>query len=583
MTIRDIAIKIGYDVDDKSYKEAMNSISKLASTAKKILGVVATGAILNKAKAEIESYMKINNQLAYATDYLVDMAELQEKIQTAAQNSNTSYNSMANAIKSMAQDTNTWKLSIDDAAKISTVLGRVFRGAGLSREESGGLVEEFARNFQNGRLTNLTHMIEQAPELINYLAKSLNMTVQGVKALASKGAISLKQFTGAILDNVDDIDFRYSKVALTITDSLAYVKEKFFLWLSTDGQKTVNKIALKIKEFGDRLGPLLTKVSNVIDRLGGLPAVLTRIAAAAATIKLFSAGIEFFSMFDKYKSFFTTIGTKIGGLFGKTAAGGAAGASGASNSLGAIMGSVGKISWIAAVIYLAIRTIVELVKFVLGVESAANDAYERRGQNADRKRAEFIEQLTEIKNSVMKVWDTIKSLYNQISQTFGSTLETAIVTTIDFFKILVPIIKIIASFVKYYLSLFSLAAASMKVITVVLQKILEFASKILTSVFGKLLEKVAYGIEKIVDFITWIFDGLSSLFNWSDKGTSEKIEDKTMAAQTSAQYSTITIIMDNNYTFNGSDRNNQTKASKTMDQSAEDVVEKLTAALSYGG
>lgn len=481
MTIRDIAIKIGYDIDSKSYNDAVKSVQKLANTAKKVLGVVAVGAILNRLKSQVEQYVKLNNQLAYATDYMADMQVLQDRIQKASAASNIAYSSIAQSIKNMIQDTNTWQLSLDDSLGIAERLGKVFRGAGLSREESGSLVEQFSRNFANGRLMNLSDMIEQAPELVNYLGKSLNMTTQGVRALAMRNAITLKQFTKAIAENAEDIDARYSKVSLTITDALAYVKEKFFVWLSTDGKKIVNDIAQSIRKFGDKLGPMLTRVSEIINKLGGLPAILTRIAAIAATIKIFEKGIEFFQKFEMAKKTFSSIITALSAAGTKTSTSTAVStvvASSASKGIGAVAKVLGKISWIVAAVYTAIKTNIEIAKFAAGKESETEKALEDFGFNVEGTRTETNTALSTIKDALLKIWDGISTFFGSIGEIFTGVLRTTIVHTLMFIQTVAPLLDVIGS---------------------VIQDILKFVSMLVAG-FGKIVEKV----NSIVTVLTYL-------------------------------------------------------------------------------
>ncbi len=620
MTIRDIAIAIGYNVDNKSYDQAMASVNKFASFAKKILGAVAVGALFNQARKQVEHYMQINNQLAYAVDYMQDMAALQEKIMTAAQNSNTSYDSMASAVKQMVQDTNAWTLSLDDATSLVETLGKVFRGAGLGRDEAGGLVEQFAQNFANGRLTNLSQMLAAAPELVNYLAKTLNTTNQAIRAMAMQNNITLKEFTRAIYNNLDDIEDRYSRISLTITDSLAYVKERFFLWLSSDGRKIVNDIALKIRQFGDKLGPKLNKVRDVIEALGGLPSLFGKVAAIAASITLFSKGVEFIS---KLKQALPSITS----AFGSGGAAGAAGGAGASS--GSILGMLGKISWILAVIYLAIKTVADIVAFARGEDSLTEEAYRERGQDPDAARQTLLSALNDMKKELAPLGQALLDLWNNVKDIFGSVLKTSAITTIDFLKTIVPLVSTIAKSITFALKIIN------TLINTIGKPFLDFFNKFgeLTShLFNLALEKYLKLWEKYADtmleFATiletgfsaigaWLKerlgDALESIMKWLDmisehskaierirdffeailryfgllkddvSDIADKITENDDKILNGGSTSTITITMNNDYTFNGADRQNQLNAAQAMEDSAEDVSDQLKIALYYGG
>lgn len=572
MTIRDIAIAIGYKVDNQSYNNALASVNKFASAANKILGAVAVGAIFRKAQKEIEAYMKINNQLAYAVDYLKDMQQVQDQIMGAAERSNTAYSAMAGATRRMVEDTNAWKLDLNDATKLAENLGKAFRGAGLSREEAGSMVESFSQNFANGRLSNLPAMLQAAPELVNYLAKSLNMEQKAVRALAQNGNITLKQFTKAINDNLDDIEMRYSKISLTITDSLAYVKDKFFLWLSGDGKRIVDDIARKIRDFGDKLGPMLDKATAFVDKLGGLPAVFSKIAAAAASITIFSKGLKFFEQIKSFLPQLSKMGSAFGISTGASTTGAASGAAtGLSANVGKLVGAIGKMSWIVLVIYTAIKTIADIFKFVKGEDSVAGQAYEKRGTSAETAREQLLDVLKSIKTAFGPVKDSLLKLWDHIKNIFGKVFETTVYETVELIKNAAPLLEAIAKVLSFILDVINN-------LLWIVDGIVDFTNWV-TETVGGILNK----------WLKWVGDTLNSILDFFGIQTNAVVEIADKVTETpstitnSSSYTPISIVMNNDYTFNGADRANQVQAANAMDNTAEDISDRLKIALSYGG
>lgn len=567
MTIRDIAIAMGYEIDQQSYNNAMRSINSFASTAKKILGTIAVGAILNQAKAQVEAYMKVNNQLAYAVDYMEDQAALQDRIMKAAQEGGTSYASMGNAVKQMIQDTNMWTLSLEEATDLASTMSKVFRGAGLSREESGSLVSQFAANFSNGRLTNLSSMLQEAPELVNYLAKSLNMTAAGVKALAANGGISLKQFTKAISENLDDIEKRYGKIQLTITESLSYVKDKFFYWLSKDGQSIVNNIAQSIKKIGDNLEPTLNKLKSIIDKLGGLKSVLGGLLGIFGASKIFSGGVDLLS---KLKSIFPALG-----------AGAAAGEAGAAGSaLSKILPVLGKMSWIIALIYIALKAIVDIFKFVTGQESETEKAYRGRGINAVEARADLVEAINTIKESVGALFEAVSAVWSTLKSAFGSAFHTVLMTLTNTLKSITPAISSILTLVADLLQLWNaVEGPKLEMVVKILGRIVEWITWLVNAFFKKIYD----GVYIIVNAFTKLLKWFGVIKEDVGKIAGEVVDNNVENVLNTGNNKTITISVNNDFTFNGADRQNQVNAAKSLEQSSDDIFEKLKVSVAYGG
>ena len=80
MTIRDIAIALGFKVDDGALKEAEDKISNFKNFAVKSLGAIGIGFSLTQMNALAEEFNGINDQIRNATSALGDQKDIQSKI-----------------------------------------------------------------------------------------------------------------------------------------------------------------------------------------------------------------------------------------------------------------------------------------------------------------------------------------------------------------------------------------------------------------------------------------------------------------------------------------------------------------------
>ena len=91
MTIRNIMIALGFEVDDKSVSNAEKTIDGIKSMAAKALGALGVALSLQGLNEIAEEYGAINNQIRSATEGMGEQAEIQQQILKAAQNSRTAY------------------------------------------------------------------------------------------------------------------------------------------------------------------------------------------------------------------------------------------------------------------------------------------------------------------------------------------------------------------------------------------------------------------------------------------------------------------------------------------------------------
>lgn len=526
MTIRDIAIAIGYKVDDKSYKRAVSSVDEFAKKAAK--GIKAVGALIasvifGQLAKTVEQYNQINAQLAYATDYLGNQLQLQNDIAKAAAETRTSYASMAASVSKMVQDTNSWSLTTDEALDYSEKLSKVFRGAGLSRDQAGSLVNQFAASFQNGKLQNLPQMLEQAPELINYLAKTLNMSTDAVKALAQAGAISLKQFTQAVYENAADIEERFERIPLSFSDAAAYVKEEMGLWLTQLNEKfqLMEKGVKLIKSLMDFIMPVLEKVLDFSDKI------------STALAPVFE-GIE------------TVINT----------------ANGAFEDFG---------------------------KWFEGDSSYGNtfaQGLRERGENSSTARSGIKSILQEMWNGIKTVLAKVGPLLTALGQIAGRLTTSVLTMIVNFLQQNAPLIDSILQFVADILDLLTALMPIIEVLISIVTYAAEFLTKlvnwILNSTIGTAIQKILEGFHRLLDWLGIVKDDSKETAD-ATKAVATAVAGSANPSSVISGDKTVTILVNNDYTFNGADRSAQKAAVQYISEGAEDIYNDLKLGLNFVG
>lgn len=127
MTIREIFIALGYDVDRNSESRAENSIKSLKSTASKLLGAIGIGFSLTQLNAINEEFTRVNDQIRNSTSHLGDQATIQKQILASANATRTSYEDSAKVISNLVHENSELFGTIDEAVKFNNAATMLFK------------------------------------------------------------------------------------------------------------------------------------------------------------------------------------------------------------------------------------------------------------------------------------------------------------------------------------------------------------------------------------------------------------------------------------------------------------------------
>lgn len=388
MTLRDIFVAIGFQIDENEAKAAENRISDIKNFAMQALGAIGVGLSLTAMSQITEEFQAINNQIRNATKGLGDQEEIQQKILKSAQETRSAYSTTAKYVSMMVQENSDIFGSIDDAIAYNNVLQKMWRAAGKSNEEIEGLMEAVNKSFAKGKIDSetISQLLEQSPEAIQYLNKQLGSTTDQLEDMATDGKISLQDLYDAFMNNADDIDRRFGDLSYTISDGLLYIRNKWGMWLADLNETT--GLTQTISRFMTRTFDLalagLDRVRNgfewLADRLGGTENALKLLAIIAGSI-------YFAFHFEKISKGLSSVMNMIGGINLKTLA-------------------------IAGALIALFLIIDDFVNFMQGNNSVIGEALEAAGIDAD-----------EMREKIINAWNGLKEAAHELSEAFSPVME----------------------------------------------------------------------------------------------------------------------------------------------------------------
>lgn len=398
MTIRDIAIAFGYEVDKESEKKANESINSLKNMATKLLGTIGIGLSLTQINAVIEQFKATNQQLKSVTGNLANQKDLQDGIMQTASNIRTSYETTANAVASYVSQSKKVLKTSDEALNFVELTTKAWKAAGKEESTIASLHDTLAKAFQKNIIDAGTFetILSQSPETISYLEKSLGKTRTQLKAMADAGVLTASHLTTAFTNSADEINKAYAETGITISEAMQIARDKIGLLISQTDEslKITETIAKWIVDITDnvvkgaKMG--IEFIKKITDKLGGTENALKLIAVAVAafvSVKNISKITSFATTIEKLSKVFSVANAKI---------------------LAAI-----------AVIVMLFLIIEDIVAFINGKNSVFGDLLKKMGLNPDEVRNSMLSIVKGVQNGIKSIGDAFKGITD-----FGSNLKS---------------------------------------------------------------------------------------------------------------------------------------------------------------
>lgn len=415
MTIRDIVVSFGFQVDKQSEKSAENSIQSLKSFAGKLLGTIAIGFSLSNMNALAEEFNGINDMIKNGTRELGEQAEIQQKILQAANETKSGYADTAKVVSNLVQENKDLFGSVDDAIAFHNATTKLFKTAGKADEEIASLQEAINKSFAKGAVDSETmnQLLERSPEAVALLNKQLGTSSEQLVQMATDGAISLSDLKNAFVSNADEINKNFDNLDYSISDAMLNIRNQWGLFCDSlwTGSGITNGVGKMMVKAFTSLMDILKKLQPYIERL----------------IRIALSGIQrAFDILMRVGSFLGRLINRIGGLENAIkliaiVAGAIWLALNAQKILGFLKGMLTllkgvnlKIMLMVAVIVVLALLVEDFINFMQGNDSVIGSLFEKAGIDADAAREKIMNAWGKAKEFLIAAWEYIKSIGESI-------------------------------------------------------------------------------------------------------------------------------------------------------------------------
>lgn len=497
MTIRDIAIAFGYEVDNATENKVKQSVNSLKSFATKALGAIGIGISLTQLNAIVEEFQAVNQQIKYATQNIGDQTKFQQEIREAANATRSTYSAMAGTVADLMNTHHKLFQTVEDTAKFAELANKAFKSAGANESEINSLNSAIQNAFTTGKVSagSFQTMMKSCPKIITYLSKTLEISEQQVKALGTAGAITANQLHTALSSNATAIENDYSQLAFTITDALKYVRNNFGLWLVqlNETHQITQTIAKVVVKSFDVVMAVLKKVVSWFDRLS------KRLGGTNNLIRL--------------------IAISAGGVFASLKSGAIVGFL---RNIGSLLSGINlKVILIVAAVLAVLLVVEDFVQFLKGNGSITAQFFESIGVNAEEMREKLLAVLNDCKTSLLEAWGEIKSALGEAWESLKPALKELVYMLVNLIVQILPVVcdllstvarifgnvaktvlPVLAKILSRVISIFSdLAGDILPIVTDLLNKLMPVIEKFISDVLPPLVDFVSQIISLVLDVI----------------------------------------------------------------------------------
>lgn len=283
-------------------KSASGAGNALGGLGRKLAGLVSIAA----AAAGVKSILNLSDEMAsikartdLMNDGLQTTGELQDAISQSAQRARGEYQGTADAVAKMGILAKDAFSSNDETVAFMEQVNKQFAISGTSAEGRSAAMLQLTQAMGSGTLRGeeLNSVLEQAPTIVQTIAKSLGVSTGELRNMAAEGKITSSVVKKSLLAAADETNEKFESMPMTFGQTVASAKN-IAVYGSQDIMQSINDvingkdggdIEQSVQKMTDNFEDLFRGVERGVKRSG--PAVKRMLKAVAGEVPRFTASI----------------------------------------------------------------------------------------------------------------------------------------------------------------------------------------------------------------------------------------------------------------------------------------------------
>lgn len=224
----------------KAWEKTVAGVGKAYKFARKaVLGIVVGGAVLKGLGHLADAYTGARSRINQLTDDTARQKRLQDELFASAQNTATAYGDVVGVYQQVAVAAKANGRTLEQGVIITDTINKALASSGATGEGASQALRQLGQALGSGTLRGeeFNAVIEQAPGLIDIIAKSMHKTRGQMRAMAEGGQITSKVILKALEQQKDAVDAAYAKRIPQVGDLFVRLRNTISKALSEIFQK----------------------------------------------------------------------------------------------------------------------------------------------------------------------------------------------------------------------------------------------------------------------------------------------------------------------------------------------------------
>lgn len=296
MTVRELLVRMGFTMDQAKAKQAEATIEGIKNKATSAVNVIAgIGAALGVAfgldriKDIADEWTNIDSRIGLVTNSAEEHKQALDAVYDIANRTRQEYTATGDLFTKLSRGSKEFGASQADVLSVTETINKALVVGGASTAEAKSTILQLGQALSSGRLQGdeLRSLSENAPMLMQEVAKAYGVSIGKLKELGAEGKLDSKGVFEAILKAKDVMDRQFEKMPMTIGQAVTIAGNKFGRFINNIGKETgiFKTIARWIVSAMDAAERGITKVAKKVGGFNNLFKI------AAAVIASFGAGM----------------------------------------------------------------------------------------------------------------------------------------------------------------------------------------------------------------------------------------------------------------------------------------------------
>ncbi|WP_061799245.1 tape measure protein [Serratia ficaria] len=266
------------DTMDERFKRSAKSSDALSTSVTRLAGAVSAAISVQQVAKYADAWTTVNNKLANSVKANEELATVTQRVFSIAQDTRASLEATASLYQRLERATRSYGTSVDDVARLTTIINQGFVVSGATAQEASNAVIQLSQGLASGALRGeeFNSVTEQGGRLATALADSLGVNIGQLRAMAAEGKLTTDVVVNGLLSQGDAIGKEFANTTTTIGQALEIANNNItqFIGSSTTVKSTVSLFNSSIITLSENLDIVAQVIGSVATIVG------TRYAAA---------------------------------------------------------------------------------------------------------------------------------------------------------------------------------------------------------------------------------------------------------------------------------------------------------------